>query len=401
MANIDTITLNETSYFVGLPEGAITLTPGQKQTLMEAINSMGAFNRPDGADVIAAFNEAWNTTITGITLNKSSTIIDGGGYDTLTATLVPSDAVGTITWSSSNTSIATVNASGRVTAVADGNCTITASCAGVTATCAVTCTNTPEVFSITLNLTNCSATNTQTTVLEGSSYSTGFISDSGYEIDTVTCTMGGVAQTVTDNTVSIANVTGAIVITATAITAPTYTSGNGLSYTKSFTFELASPTRTMAAFFTLYGAMEHLEELTIIGDFYSDNAAGIQSTEIGDIATNAPGLKRLIINPSSVSGKNSLLRFGHYCFNTIPASLTYLQLSGVNQTVYFGGGGYFRDNGTAAGLSNKYMVGNTNGLELVLYTDSYRANGGFGSSTLAPTTTLKEYLYTDGSELTA
>lgn len=56
----------------------------------------------------------------------------------LTATKTPADAAGNITWSSSATDVATVDGSGKVTAVAEGTATITATCGGATATCVIT-----------------------------------------------------------------------------------------------------------------------------------------------------------------------------------------------------------------------------------------------------------------------
>ena len=76
---------------------------------------------------------------TGISLNNSSLDLEAGKTDTLTATVAPSNATNkTVTWSSSDTSVATVNG-GTVTAVAEGTATITASTFnGYKATCTVT-----------------------------------------------------------------------------------------------------------------------------------------------------------------------------------------------------------------------------------------------------------------------
>lgn len=61
----------------------------------------------------------------GITLNKSSLSLYIGDTNTLVPAVTPSGS--TVTWSSSNTSVATVNSSGKVSAISNGTATITAS----------------------------------------------------------------------------------------------------------------------------------------------------------------------------------------------------------------------------------------------------------------------------------
>ena len=77
---------------------------------------------------------------TGITLNQTELTFDGEGSQTLTATVEPSDTTDTVVWSSDNTTVATVE-DGVVTAVSSGSATITATCGGYSATCAVSVTN--------------------------------------------------------------------------------------------------------------------------------------------------------------------------------------------------------------------------------------------------------------------
>ena len=81
--------------------------------------------------------------VTGITLSKTATYIPVGSTETLTATVLPSTAANPgVSWTSSNTSVATVDAAtGEITAVAKGTATITATAldgSGATATCTVT-----------------------------------------------------------------------------------------------------------------------------------------------------------------------------------------------------------------------------------------------------------------------
>ena len=81
-----------------------------------------------------------------ISLNKSSLVLTTGHAETLVATVA--NGSGDVTWTSSDTNIATVNASGEVTAVAKGSATISASYSGKTANCAVTVKNVNDVYTL-------------------------------------------------------------------------------------------------------------------------------------------------------------------------------------------------------------------------------------------------------------
>ena len=76
---------------------------------------------------------------TSVSLNKTALTLDVGKSYTLTKTVSPSNAVTSYTWSSSNTSVATVDKNGKVTAKASGTATITVKTSnGKTANCKVT-----------------------------------------------------------------------------------------------------------------------------------------------------------------------------------------------------------------------------------------------------------------------
>ena len=81
------------------------------------------------------------------------TILNTGETLTLTATVKPDNATDkTVTWSSSNSSVATVDANGKVTAVAQGTAIVTAKAGDKTATCTVIVMKTDiPVESITLD----------------------------------------------------------------------------------------------------------------------------------------------------------------------------------------------------------------------------------------------------------
>ena len=75
---------------------------------------------------------------TGISLDQKSLTLAKGAEATLNAALTPADADSTITWSSSNEDVATVDDEGNVTAVDRGTAVITATANGHSASCNVT-----------------------------------------------------------------------------------------------------------------------------------------------------------------------------------------------------------------------------------------------------------------------
>lgn len=87
----------------------------------------------------------------GISLDKTELTVKPNGIAKLTATITPADAASSmINWSSSNTGVATVSATGSVKGVAKGTATITAKTVnGLTATCKVTVSTSVSSFSVT------------------------------------------------------------------------------------------------------------------------------------------------------------------------------------------------------------------------------------------------------------
>lgn len=90
--------------------------------------------------------------VTGVSINPTSANLQIGGSTDLTYTILPANATDkSVSWSSSNTSVATVN-NGHVTAIAAGMATITVTTTdgNKTATCSVTVTAGPPVPSTSL-----------------------------------------------------------------------------------------------------------------------------------------------------------------------------------------------------------------------------------------------------------
>lgn len=76
-----------------------------------------------------------------VTLNKTASTLKVGANETLTATVLPSNASNkTVTWTSSDTAIATVTSAGVVTGVKAGTAVITAKAGNATKTAAYTIT---------------------------------------------------------------------------------------------------------------------------------------------------------------------------------------------------------------------------------------------------------------------
>jgi hypothetical protein len=94
----------------------------------------------------------------------------------------------------------------------NGKITIT----NVTGNIVITATASANTYSVTKNLTNCSISNSATAVSHGASYSATVTANDGYELKSVTVTMGGANVSVTNGVINIASVTGNIVIVAVA-----------------------------------------------------------------------------------------------------------------------------------------------------------------------------------------
>ena len=142
-------------------DGTITGTPtaqGESKFTVTATNACGS----DSQELTITIDAQTNVPVTGVSLNTSTLNLVENETGTLTATVEPSNATNKdVTWESSNTSVATVDATGKVTAIGAGTATITVTTedGSKTATCAVTVTAaTVSVSGVTLNKTALSLT---------------------------------------------------------------------------------------------------------------------------------------------------------------------------------------------------------------------------------------------------
>ena len=124
----------------GMISGTPTAEGGSTFTV-EAANDYGS----DSREFTLSIDKPVVIPVTGVKLDKTSLTLQETDSDTLTVTVEPDNATNkNVNWESSDTSIATVDASGKVTAISAGSATITVAAAdgsGVSASCSVTVTH--------------------------------------------------------------------------------------------------------------------------------------------------------------------------------------------------------------------------------------------------------------------
>ena len=157
--------MNQVGFVTGMIDNSITIVAANNGTdvqtvvtretsgftyyqLNNSVCPIVAYIRPNYASLD-------RVALTNISLNTTNVSLNVGGTSTLSVAYNPSNTTDskTVTWKSSNTSVATVS-NGKITAVAPGTATITATCGGKTATCTVTVKQ--PLNSIGLNTTNVS-----------------------------------------------------------------------------------------------------------------------------------------------------------------------------------------------------------------------------------------------------
>ena len=199
---------------IPLSAGGKCLTAAQINAL-DGMFKVCAFIKADISAEYNAFRTAFGieaAAITGISATYSGGSVPAGtALDDLTGIVV------TAQYSDGSTATVTgYTLSGEIT---EGSNTITVTYQDKTATFTVTGTAATQVYTVTNNLTNVTNSNAQTEVTDGFYSATLTVSD-GYSMQSVVITMGGVDITsgvyTEDGTILITEVTGDIVITATA-----------------------------------------------------------------------------------------------------------------------------------------------------------------------------------------
>ena len=135
---------NNRNPFIDFPEWVdyIWGTATYNGTTYSSYSSTPTGYATPSSDTINGYNSGSSDPIavTGVTLNKSSASIEVGASEVLTATVSPNNATNqSVSWESSDPGVATVSSSGRVTGIAEGSATITATTddGSFTASCTV------------------------------------------------------------------------------------------------------------------------------------------------------------------------------------------------------------------------------------------------------------------------
>lgn len=263
--------------------GEISGTPtaqGANTFTVTATNAYGS----DSRQLAITITIPATIPVTGVTLDKSSLTLAEGGSAQLTATVKPDNASNkAVTWESGDTSVATVDTNGKVTAVGAGTATITATTqdGGKTATCVVTVTAQTYNISATPALLNFGAVT------------------------------GGYAAAPAAQTVTITN-TGNQSVTVNLPTSTNYTIAAGTG----FTGGTAALAPNAAAEFTVrpktgLGAGKYGETLTISGSggasakvtlSFAVNAAGTPGAGQGGPKQNPPTGVGLPMPPDGSGG---------------------------------------------------------------------------------------------------
>ena len=177
-------------------DGTITGTPSAVGSSTFTVTATNNDSGSDSKEYTLNIKSA-TVPVTAVTLNPTELSLYTGESKTLTATVQPDSATNkNVTWESSNTSVATVDATGEVTAIGAGTATITVTTVdgNKTATCTVTVTR-PYIppanpnYRITVEATQGGTVTADPTAAKaGATVTLTPVPDRGYQVGTVAVT---------------------------------------------------------------------------------------------------------------------------------------------------------------------------------------------------------------------
>ena len=229
--------------------------------------------------------------------NGASSVASGAQYAT-TLTADTGYTLGTVAVAMGGTDI---------TSAAYNSATHEINIGSVTGNIVITATATANTYTVTNTLSYCSTSNNASTATHGTAYSATLTADTDYTISSVTVTMGGMditASAYNSGTISIASVTGNIVITAIAQSAgPALTS-------ISASFNSGGDT------ITEYNTLDSLKQyLTVTASYDDSSTSTVNSGDYTLSGTLAVGTSTITV---SYSGKTTTFTVTVSVLNTEP-----------------------------------------------------------------------------------
>lgn len=168
------------------------------------------------------YDALYNALYPPASLSSISAVYTQGGivYTSDSLDSLKTDLIVTANWSDSTTTTidaADYTLSGSLT---EGTSTITVTYSGKTTTFDVTVTQATVIYTITNTLSNVTNSNAAASINENEAYTATLTASDGYEMSSVSITMGGLnitSSVYSDGAINIPAVTGDIIITATAV----------------------------------------------------------------------------------------------------------------------------------------------------------------------------------------
>ncbi len=259
-------------------------------------------------------------TLTNVSTSNEATTIDRGAPYTATLTVAAGHTMNRVTVTMGGVDItATAYSNGEISIPsATGNIVITA-----------IALDNGTYYNITNALTNVTTNNSLTVIEEGTPYSATLTAKSGYQIDTVSVTMGGsdvTASVYSNGVVTIGSVTGDVVITANAVAEVVEETGPWKS-------GILTSNGTITGNNT--GGMYYDEFIQVApgSKIYLYNTAEGWFTDFTRVAFYSAASEDTFISYSGASGQNTLSSYTVYNY-TVPSNAYYARICSGNMTEY-------------------------------------------------------------------